>query len=104
MLENDPALCDKLGAAFVSTFGGDHFVKTKPSMVGEDFNRYGRTDEHLPICLFWLGTVPPAQLAEATKTGRPLPSLHSPFFHPDAEPSMITGVTAMTLAVQECLK
>ena len=104
VLENDPALCDKLGAAFVSTFGGDHFVKTKPSMVGEDFNRYGRTDEHLPICLFWLGTVPPAQLAEATKTGRPLPSLHSPFFHPDAEPSMITGVTAMTLAVQECLK
>ena len=104
VLENDPALCDRLLEVFATNFGRDHSVKTKPSMVGEDFSRYGRTDEHLPICLFWLGTATPADIAQAAKTGQPLPSLHSPFFHPDVEPSIITGVTAMTRAVQACLQ
>ncbi len=104
VLENNLALCDRLGDVFKSAFGSDHFVKTKPSMVGEDFSRYGRTEEHLPICMFWLGTVTPAKLAEAARTGEPLPSLHSPFFHPDVEPTLTTGVAAMTSAVLECLK
>ena len=103
-LENDPALCEKLGAVFKTTFGNDHFRTSKPTMGGEDFSLYGQTSDHIPICMFWLGAVRPDKVAEAEKTGQPLPSLHSPFFHPDAEPSMITGVTAMTLAVQECLK
>ena len=104
VLENDPALCNKLSEVFKSTFGSDHFIKTRPSMVGEDFSRYGRTEDHLPICMFWLGTVPPAKIAEAEKTGQLLPSLHSPFFHPDAGPTMTTGIRAMTSAVMACLK
>ena len=104
VLENDPLLCDKLSEVFKTTFGSDHLVKTKPSMVGEDFSRYGQTTAHIPICMFWLGAVEPAKVAEAAKTGQPLPSLHSPFFHPDLEPTLITGVKAMTSAVLTCLK
>lgn len=104
VLENDPALSDKLSDVFQTTFGSSHFYKTKPSMAGEDFSRYGQTQERIPVCMFWLGTVPPAKLAEATKTGQPLPSLHSPFFHPEVVPSMTTGIKAMTTAVMTCLK
>jgi hippurate hydrolase len=39
--------------------------------------------------------------AEALRTGKPLPSLHSPFFQPQAEPTLRTGVTALVAAVME---
>jgi len=68
-------------------------------MGGEDFSEYGRTRDKIPICQFWLGGVRP----EAIKEGKPLPSLHSPFWAPAAEPSIKTGVTAMTAAVLELM-
>jgi hippurate hydrolase len=40
-------------------------------------------------------------VAESERTGQPLPSLHSPFYRPLAEPTIKTGVTAMTAAVLE---
>ncbi|MDB6116540.1 MAG: (Carboxypeptidase Ss1) subfamily protein, partial [Verrucomicrobiaceae bacterium] len=104
VVENDEALCMKVIDAFKTTFGSDHFRLRKPTMGGEDFSLYGQTADHIPICLFWLGTVRPDKVAEAEKTGQPLPSLHSPFYRPDAEPSLVTGVQAMTSAVLTCLK
>ena len=65
---------------------------------------YGMTADKIPICMFWLGATPAQKGKEAEKTNQPLPSLHSPFFRPDAEPAMETGIKAMTLAVLECLK
>ena len=50
-----------------------------------------------------VGAVEPKRY-EAAKAGGPsLPSLHSPLFAPDREPTIKTGVTAMTLAVLELL-
>ncbi len=103
-LENDEALSTKLAEMFKTTFGADRYHGSKPTMGGEDFSLYGRTEDHIPVCMFWLGTVPPAKVAEAAKSGQPLPSLHSPFYRPDAEPSLETGVAAMTAAVMECIK
>ena len=104
VVENDPALCEKVVNVFKAAVGPEHYRPRRPTMGGEDFARYGLTQDHIPVCLFWLGTVRPDKVAEAEKTGQPLPSLHSPFFRPDAEPSLVTGVTAMTLAGEECLK
>ena len=41
---------------------------------------------------------------EAIRTAKSLPSLHSPFWAPDAERTIQTGITAMTAAVMECLE
>ena len=51
-----------------------------------------------------LGTTTAAKVKEEEKTHQPLPSLHSPFFRPDAVPPMVTGVKAMTLAALKRLK
>ena len=72
-------------------------------MGGEDFSEFGRTADKIPICMFWLGSVDPARVAEAQRGGKALPSLHSNLYHPVAKPTLETGVTAMTAAVLELL-
>jgi hippurate hydrolase len=49
--------------------------------------------------MFWLGAVEPERVAESQRSGKPLPSLHSSLFRPVPEPTIKTGVTAMTAAV-----
>lgn len=56
-----------------------------------------------PLCIFWLGVVDPVRFQEHQRTGEPLPALHSSVFLPALEPSLKTGVTAMTAAVLELL-
>ena len=76
--------------------------RTAASAGGEDFSRYGK--EGIPIFLFWLGTVPPDRVAEAEKdTTKMLPSLHSDQYHPIPEPSIKTGVLAMSMAVMNLM-
>jgi hippurate hydrolase len=54
--------------------------------------------------MFWLGTQPPAVIAEAKAKGTTLPSLHSPFFKPIPGPTIETGVKALTSAVIGLMK
>ena len=68
-------------------------------MGGEDFSEYGRTAEKVPICMFWLGSVDPEQVKQSERSGQALPSLHSSLYHPQPEPTITTGVRAMTAAV-----
>jgi hippurate hydrolase len=98
---NDPVLTRRLAGVFRSWFGAGHVVEKKPEMGGEDFSEFGRTADKIPICQFSLGAVNPAALKESERTGKPLPSLHSPLFAPVPEPTIKTGVTAMTAAVLE---
>ncbi|HWA86645.1 MAG TPA: amidohydrolase [Opitutus sp.] len=100
---NDPALAGRLHGAFVAWLGAGHVVPFKPEMAGEDFSRFGRTAEHVPICLFRVGAVAPEKIAESERTGVPLPSLHSSRFAPVPEPTIKTGVTAMTAAALDLL-
>ena len=67
----------------------------------EDFGLYGRVEPKIPICIFWLGTITKESVTESIKTGKTLPSLHSSKFAPVPEPTLKTGVTAMTAAVLE---
>jgi hippurate hydrolase len=97
-LFNDPALTQKIVAVFKDALGADKVLARPPMMGGEDFSRYGRAK--VPICLFWLGTIAPERIAESQREGAaPLPSLHSDSFAPVPEPSIKTGVLAMSLAV-----
>jgi metal-dependent amidase/aminoacylase/carboxypeptidase family protein len=78
-------------------------LKVAPVMAAEDFGRFS-LDEQIPSSLFWLGTVDPAKVEESRKSGKPLPSLHSSLFSPLPEPTLRTGVKAMTSAVLELMK
>jgi hippurate hydrolase len=98
---NDPALTRRLAAAFRNWFGEANVRPAKPVMGGEDFSEYGRTTDKIPICMFWLGAVKPELIAESERTGKSLPTLHSSEFAPLPEPTIKTGVTAMTAAVLE---
>jgi len=98
---NDPALTRRLAGAFKNWFSETNVEQVKPVMGGEDFSEYGRTPDKIPICMFWLGAVKPELVLESEKTGKPLPSLHSSQFAPLPEPTIKTGVIAMTAAVLE---
>lgn len=95
---NDPALSERLAAVFRKTLGADNVVEMKPIMASEDFGLLG-LDHQIPIFMFSLGAVDPAKLREARQTGALLPGLHSSGWAPLPEPTIRTGVTAMTAAV-----
>jgi hippurate hydrolase len=100
---NDPALTRRVHATLAATFGAAVVKTLEPETIGEDFSRYGRTPEHVPICLFRLGAVAPEKIAESERTGVPLSSLHSSKFAPVAEPTIRTGVKAMTSVALDLL-
>lgn len=95
---NDPELTEKAVAAMRSVLGEDNVTAVTPVMGGEDFSQFGRTSQDIPGLIFWLGAVEPEKFEKAQGAPLPLPSLHSPFFAPDAEPTIETGVKAMTSA------
>ncbi|MFD3003348.1 amidohydrolase [Pontibacter toksunensis] len=98
---NDPALTKRLVGVLKKSFGEENLVEMPPNMVGEDFSRFGRQDKKVPICMFWLGAVDPAKVRAAEQKGEALPSLHSPLFAPLPEPTIKTGVKAMSAAALE---
>lgn len=101
---NDPAFAEKIAAAFKARFGEDRVKQVPSVMGGEDFGRYRRADpETIQSLIFWVGGVPAGQWAEAQDGKRELPSLHSPFWAPDAETVISTAAEALTLAAMKLM-
>lgn len=100
---NDPDLTQRLAGVFKTWVGDDRVMQQDPVMGGEDFGRYGRTKEKIPICMFWLGAVDPELHRKHQETGVALPSLHSSQYLPLPEPTIKTGVKAMTAAVLDLM-
>ncbi|HEV3025445.1 MAG TPA: amidohydrolase, partial [Pirellulales bacterium] len=98
---NDEKLVERIVPVFRRLFGDERVVASEPSMGGEDFSRYGLAG--VPIFMFRLGSVDERRLAGFARIGQPPPSLHSPLFYPDPEPTLETGVTAMASAALEIL-
>ena len=95
VLYNDPALAARVKAALVKTLGAKQVVDTPRIMGSEDFGVLGEADR-IPVTMFWLGAADPAKLASATSAGKELPGPHTSRFEPLPEPTLKTGVTAMT--------
>lgn len=102
-LYNDPKLTERLVGAFQAWFGAANLIQKPPSMGGEDFSEFGRTEPKVPICMMNVGGVSPEALKESQRTGKALPSLHSSLWAPVPDPTIKTGVTVMTAAVLELL-
>ena len=100
---NDPKLTERLAGAFEKTLGASNVVRWPPIMGSEDFGNFS-LDNQIPSCMFWLGAVEPTKVEASKTSGKPLPSLHSSLFGPLPEPTLRTGVKAMTTAVLELMK
>ena len=101
---NDPQLMDRLAPVLRKALGAENVVEAAPVMASEDFCRFGLENYQIPICDFWLGAVDPDKLRESQRTGVPLPSLHSSQWAPVPEPTLRTGVKAMTSVVLDLMK
>lgn len=102
---NTPDLTARMGALFKARFGEDR-VKAAPAVMGgEDFSQFYRADkQHVQALIFWVGGVPQADYDAAQKNGTQLPSLHSPFWKPDAEKVIATAAEAMTAAAMDLMR
>jgi hippurate hydrolase len=98
---NDPALTRRVAQVFRALFGESNVFHQDPVMGAENFGQLGRTPEKVPICMFWLGTASGDSLTESERSGKRLPSLHSSLYAPLPEPSIKTGIRAMTAAFLE---
>ena len=98
---NDEELVDIMRSVSKKVIGEDNVVVSEPQMVGEDFARYGSTDEDIPTVMYWLGTVPDDRMKKYNSGNYSLPGLHSPFYYPDIENSIITGVKVSTESLIE---
>jgi hippurate hydrolase len=101
---NDPQLTRRIAKAMSTALGDENVLKVEPVMGGEDFGRYGRVEPRIPISLFWLGAVDPKKVEESLQKGTVLPSLHSSLFAPVPEPTIKTGVKAMSAAVLDLME
>jgi hippurate hydrolase len=94
---NDDALVARTAPVFEAAFGDKAELGKQPGAASEDYSEFVLAG--LPSFYWSLGGYDPAKVEEARRTGVPLPSNHSPYFAPVAEPAVKTGVEAMTLAV-----
>jgi len=93
---NTPDFTEKMATLLKARFGEQRVVQMPPVMGGEDFGRYARDDKSIKSLIFWVGGVPPAEIDAAKAEGRTLPSLHSPFWAPDAPAVISTATEALT--------
>jgi hippurate hydrolase len=94
----------KVASLFADRFGKERVVAVKPQMGGEDFSEFYLADKSIQSLLFWVGGVPKEKWAAVGGDITRLPSLHSPFWAPDAEAVIATAVDAMTTAALDVLK
>lgn len=95
---NTPEFAEEAVNDLKAKMGADQVVITPSVMGGEDFGEFRRADEaHVKSVIFWVGGADPVKLAAARAGGAPMPSLHSPFWAPQADKVIASGATALTL-------
>lgn len=93
---NNPKLAETVTQFYKNVLGESNVINVGPEMVGEDFGRYGKTKENVPILLTWLGGVDPQIIASCKENGAIPPPLHSPQFSPLPEKTIKTGILSMS--------
>ncbi|MFC6621590.1 amidohydrolase [Novosphingobium panipatense] len=95
---NSPEFAEEAVADLKSKMGADKVVITPSVMGGEDFGEFRRADEgRIKSVIFWVGGTDPQKLAAAKANGTAMPSLHSPFWAPQADKVIASGAKALTL-------
>ena len=93
---NDPEFTEGVMAGFRQRFGDDRVMQVPSVMGGEDFGQFRRADpDGVESLIFWIGGVPEEEWQAVEAGEGSLPSLHSPFWAPDAEAVIATGAEAL---------
>jgi len=104
ILYNDPDLVARAVVSMQTMLGKENLESVAPMTVSEDFGRYGKTEEKIPVSIFWLGVVNREAYEKSIREGTILPMLHNPEFYPDFSLSYQTGVSAMTITCLDVFK
>ncbi len=104
VMYNDPALTARARAALVTALGTANVFDEKPIMGSEDFGVFGLEGHKIPTVMFWLGAMDTDKLAAAKAAGKTLPGEHTSRFEPLPEPTLRTGVLAMTTVATTLLQ
>jgi hippurate hydrolase len=99
---NDDALAGRSGAVLKAAFGERARQMSEPSSASEDYSEF--VVAGVPSFYFGIGGLDPKFLAEAAANKTAVPSNHSPEFAPVPEPTIRTGVQAMSLVVLDVLQ
>ncbi|MET0974193.1 MAG: amidohydrolase [Leifsonia sp.] len=102
---NDPQTADRVTDALRRRFGDDRVIDPGVLMGSEDVGMLA-TAAGAPLVYWLLGCVDPETYEQALVAGRldeDIPSNHSAYFAPVIEPTLSTGVDALTAAALEWL-
>ncbi len=96
---NSPEFTEEVMVGFRERFGEARVMKVPAVMGGEDFSQFLRASpDDTKSLIFWVGGVPQAEFDKAQAGEISLPSLHSPYWAPDAAKVIATATEAMTAA------
>jgi len=98
---NDPGLAERLRAPLEAVFGKDNVIATEPITPSEDYAFF--VEQGVPSLYMSLGGADPQKYAESKKSGNQLPSNHSPYFAPDVDPALHSGIKAEVAALRNLL-
>ena len=101
---NPPEFAEQMAGLLKTHFPDGRVVQTPAVMGGEDFGRFYRADKSIKSFIFWVGGVPAEKMAAAKAGQISLPSLHSPFWAPQADKVIATASEAMTVLALDILK
>ena len=100
---NTHDLTVRMAKVFSDRFGADREKAIQASTASEDFGVFYLTDKSIQSLIFWVGGVPQAKWDEVGGDISRLPSLHSPYWAPDAEKVIATASEALTAAALDIL-
>jgi hippurate hydrolase len=101
---NDPAMTAQVKAILLKALGADRVMDLARVMGSEDVGVFALPNHQIPLVYFRLGAMDPAKLAAAHAAGKELPGPHTSRFEPLPEPTLRTGVTAMTSVAMSLLQ
>ncbi|WP_137753402.1 amidohydrolase [Sphingopyxis sp. L1A2A] len=99
-LVNDESMAAAGAAALKPVFGNGLLfapASVPPMSASEDFSEF--VDAGVPSLFFGIGGYDPKTLADLKAKGQPVPTNHSPFFAPQAEPAIRGAVSAIVLSI-----
>jgi len=100
---NDPALTATVQATLLKTLGAPNVIPMQKIMGSEDVGVLS-LNQQIPLVYLRLGAMDPAKLAAAHAAGHELPGLHTSHFEPLPEPTLATGVKAMSAVATSLLQ
>jgi amidohydrolase len=100
-LVNDAELTKRVTAALLRELGPARVKDVPPEMAAEDFSDFQRAG--VPTLMLRIGAVKQTTFDAALQSGAALPSLHSPLFAPDPEPTIKAAIAAEVIALRELM-